>query len=177
MYKCIALYIRESSLKNEGQIIQLNIPIHRIFFFLTIDVILLFKLKVMIQNKTLTFREQKAEWRETGMTVCPIGNWEVRSRWFKNLVYFPLWTIWSLLLRRLLDLVLGDEMFTLYYRNRPCPHCVTSFSIGVIKEKWNLQCCYGSLAQYQNHKTEYNFYSSETTYCDGCCSWWVNCER
>lgn len=29
--KCIALYIRETSLKSEDQIIQLSIPIHRIF--------------------------------------------------------------------------------------------------------------------------------------------------
>lgn len=27
--------------------------------------------------------------------------------------------------------MLWDEMFTVYYRNKPCPHCVTSFSIGV----------------------------------------------
>lgn len=30
--------------------------------------------------------------------------------------------------------MLWDEMFILYYRNKLCPHCVTSFSIGVTRK-------------------------------------------
>lgn len=34
-----------------------------------------------------------------------------------------------------LSCVLGDEMFVVCYRNKPCPHLMNSFMIGVRKRK------------------------------------------
>lgn len=92
--KGIALYIRETSLKSEVQNIHLVSPIHKLFFKKKPQqtnpkhVVLLFQLKVMIQNKMLAFKKQKAVQGKTDTTVCPIGSWKERGNLFKNSFFF-----------------------------------------------------------------------------------------